>query len=74
MCLSEIYNNANWISIQSGRTSNGTCIANYYGSPTRQCIQNGTTGVWDSTVSDPCAGLFSISIYILNQSILIQSK
>ena len=54
MCSSETYSNANWSSIQSGQTVNGTCISNYYGSPTRQCFQNGSNGVWNSIVSNPC--------------------
>ena len=53
-CLSETYNNANWLSIQSGQTSNGICVANYYGSPKRQCIQNDSNGAWSSIITNPC--------------------
>ena len=54
MCSNETYNNANWSSIQSGQIANGTCITNYYGSPTRQCILNGSNGTWSSNVLNPC--------------------
>ena len=54
MCSKETYQNANWSTIQSGQMSNGACIANYYGSPTRQCFQNGSNGVWDTNVTNPC--------------------
>ena len=54
MCSSETYDNANWISIQTSQIASGTCNANYYGSPTRQCTQNGTNGVWDTAVTNPC--------------------
>ena len=55
MCSSMIYSNANWSSTQSGQTANGTCFANYTGSPTRQCIQNGSSGVWNVNVTNPCS-------------------
>ena len=61
------YQNSNWITIQSGKTQNGICIDNYYGSPTRQCLQNGSNnsiGVWDSTVNNPCNR--NILIYNIN--------
>ena len=55
MCSNETnYQNVNWISIQSGQAQNGTCIANYYGSPTRQCTQSGSSGAWSSIVNNPC--------------------
>ena len=54
MCTSQAYQNANWSTIQSGQTANGTCIANYYGSPTRQCSLNGSNGVWSINVTNPC--------------------
>ena len=55
ICSNETnYQNANWISIQSDQTQNGICIDNYYGSPTRQCIQNDSNSAWSSTVNNPC--------------------
>ena len=58
MCLNETnYSNANWITIQSGQIQNGICNDNYYGSPTRQCFQNGSNnpiGIWNSTIINPC--------------------
>ena len=52
MCSNETnYQNANWIPIQTGQTQHGTCNANYYGSPTRDCINNGS---WSSVVTNPC--------------------
>ena len=65
MCSNETYNNTNWSPTQSGQTSNGTCIANYFGSPTRQCILNGTNGTWSSIVSNPCSRIIHISYFIL---------
>ena len=55
MCSNETnYQNANWISIQSGKTQNGTCNANFFGSPSRQCTQSGSYGVWNLNVNNPC--------------------
>ena len=54
ICSNETYENANWISIQSGQTQNGKCLANYTGSPIRQCFQNGSNGVWSDISSNPC--------------------
>ena len=53
-CSSETYQNANWSTTQTSQTANGTCIANYYGSPSRQCIQNGSNGIWNTNVTNPC--------------------
>ena len=58
MCSSETFDNANWASIQSGQTATGTCNANYVGSPTRLCNQNGSNGVWGSIINNPCVGNF----------------
>ena len=55
-CPSQTYQNANWSTTQTGQTANGTCVANYAGSPTRQCILNGTTGSWNTNVTNPCVG------------------
>ena len=55
MCPSVTYNGANWTSIQTSQTTNGTCILNFLGSPTRNCIQNGTIGVWNVNVTNPCS-------------------
>ena len=57
MCPSMTYNNANWATTQSGQTANGTCLTNYTGSPTRQCILNGTNGTWSSNVTNPCTSI-----------------
>ena len=65
MCSSETYSNANWSTIQSGQTSNGICLDIYYGSPTRQCIQNGSNGVWNSVVTNPCIGLCFFYLVVL---------
>ena len=58
MCLNDSnYQNSNWISIQSGKTQNGTCIDNYSGYPIRQCFQNSSNnpiGIWNSTIINPC--------------------
>ena len=58
MCLNETnYENANWSSIQSGKTQTGICFENYYGYPTRQCFQNGSNnhiGIWSVVVNNPC--------------------
>ena len=65
MCSNEIYNNANWTSIQTGQTSNGTCISNYYGLPMRKCILNGTNGYWSVNVTNPCNGYLKYPILSL---------
>ena len=55
MCSNETnYSNSNWIAIQSGQIQNGTCNDNYYGSPTRQCFQNGATSSWNNTIVNTC--------------------
>ena len=79
MCLNDTnYQNANWISIQSGQTQNGTCIDNYYGSPTRQCFQSGSNnpiGVWNSNVNNPCIrSLYYFILFICVFSILSNSN
>ena len=58
MCPNETYQNANWLSIQSGQTQTGTCINNFSGSPTRQCTPSGSNGIWSPTVTNPCASSF----------------
>ena len=66
MCPSQTYNNAIWPSSTYGNTVNGTCIANYAGSPTRQCTQNVTSGVWSPNVTNPCTGIVILLESIMN--------
>jgi len=42
---------------------NGTCDANYYGSPSSNCTQVGTTGVW-GTILHPCYREFFFIIFL----------
>ena len=64
--------NAIWLTVVSGQNVTGSCITNYAGSPTRQCFQNGSIGVWDNIVSNPCTSncylVSSAHVFIILQN------
>lgn len=45
-CAGITLNNATFPDTASGESKYGNCIANYRGSPLRDCLHNGTNGVW----------------------------
>ena len=74
MCSNEAnYSNSNWITIQSGQIQSGICNDNYYGSPTRQCFQNGSNnsiGIWNSTIINPCQCNYFLYCLIFTVNVL----